>query len=354
MRETLAEQVAFIVPGSPDARTGGPLYDRKIAAALERLDWNVDWHSWPAGFPFPSGADRQEARDDLASLPDNALVLVDGLAYGAIPDIAREQAKRLRLVALVHHPLALETGLLPDRVDALEQAEREALTFARAVIVTSNATAALLKERFSVPGSFLTVAIPGIELPPPVRRTPSSSAPRIFSLGSVTPRKAHHILVAALGTLAHLDWSCVIAGNLQRDSATATALSKQIAALGLTSRIDLVGEVSESVAEQYYRDADIFALASVYEGYGMVLSEAMSYGLPIVATTGGAIQEVVPADAGLLVNPGNETALAQALETLLTDSARRANMAAASRRAAESFPTWEESAAIVSDALRKV
>ena len=303
MRKILPEQIALIVPGDPDARTGGTIYDRKIAAALERLDWTIDWRSWPAAFPFPNGADRLAARDDLASLADNSLTVVDGLAYGAIPEIARDEAKRLRLVALVHHPLALETGLSPVQASELEQAEREALTYARAVIVTSKTTGTLLSRRFLVPGSSLTVAVPGMDLPSPVGRAPASSAPRIFSLASITPRKAHHILVAALGALAHLDWSCVIAGDLRRDLATANALSRQIASLGLTSRIDLAGEVSGQAAARYYAEADIFALASLYEGYGMVLSEAMSYGLPIVATTGGAIQEVVPEDAGLLAEP---------------------------------------------------
>ena len=129
------------------------------------------------------------------------------------------------------------------------------------------------------------------------------------------------------------------------------ALQDQIAALGLGDRIRLLGEVDEAQAAQLYADADIFALASVYEGYGMVFAEAQVQGLPIVATTGGAIPEAVHPGAGLLVAPGEAAAFAEALRALIVDPDRRRAMAAASLEAGRAMPDWADTAALIGGAL---
>jgi glycosyltransferase involved in cell wall biosynthesis len=350
MRARLPDRLVLAVPGDRNARTGGTIYDRKVADALAAMGWTLDWLPWAARFPFPNDADRAAASDSLDALPDGALVLIDGLAFGALPELARREADRLRLVALVHHPLALETGLSQADAAALMESERRALACTRAVIVTSQTTAGLLQQRFGVPASRITVAIPGVDpVPPRGPRAPGS--PRIFAMGAVSPRKAHHILVEALCDIKDMDWSCVIAGNLERDPAAAAALRQQIDSLGLTSRIKLVGEISEQEAMAQYAQADIFALASLYEGYGMVFSEALAHGLPIVATTGGAIPEVVPQNAGLLVPPGDAKAFAQALRASLADPDRREAMAAA---AGARQQDWGQTALRIATALRAV
>ncbi|MGZ6010487.1 MAG: glycosyltransferase family 4 protein [Caulobacteraceae bacterium] len=346
----------FAVPGPLEQRTGGTIYDRRVAEALREDGWWVEMLAWPATFPFPNEDDRLAVSASLAALPDNALVMIDGLALGTLPGLARREKDRLRLVALVHHPLALETGLSPMMAATFASEEQDALASVRAVIVTSDTTAAIVEAAFGVPGERITVAHPGVDRP----RTLGEGAPRaerrpgpvrIFTMGSISPRKSHHILIEALARIEDLDWTCVIAGSLEREPEVAEALIGQIAMLGLGERVTLAGEIDAEQAERLYADADIFALASVYEGYGMVFAEAQAHGLPIVATTGGSIQEVVGEDAGLLVPPNDAPAFAEALRALVTDPEMRAALAAGSAAAGAALPGWNHTAALIAKAL---
>src|SRR3954469_16032404 len=103
--------VFFVVPGDLATPTGGYGYDRRFIAELGVLGLKVDVIQLTAGFPFPDSTALEHAQQVFADLPAGALVIVDGLALGAMPDLAERAAQRLRLIALCHHPLALETGL---------------------------------------------------------------------------------------------------------------------------------------------------------------------------------------------------------------------------------------------------
>ena len=347
-------RLVFALPGSLENRTGGSIYDRKVIEALREEGWWVDVLEWPGTFPFPSEDQRLEVAASLEALPDNSLVLIDGLALGTLPGLARKEMGRLRLAALVHHPLALETGLSPMMAATFASEEQDALACVQAVIVTSQTTAAIVEGAFGVPGELITVAEPGVDRPQFPRGERRPGAARIFAMGQISPRKAHHVLIEALSRIEDLDWHCVIAGNLDRDPETAEALHQQLAMLGLSERVRLVGEVTEAQAAALYAQSDIFALASVYEGYGMVFAEALAQGLPIVATTGGAIPEVVPPEAGILVEPGDPEAFADALRILIEDGDRRAQLAEGSRQAGEDLPSWGQTAAKIESALSRL
>jgi len=340
----------FALAGPLEQRTGGSIYDRKVIEALREDGWWVEVLEWPATFPFPNEDDRLEAAASLAAVPDNALVMIDGLALGTLPGLARREKDRLRLVALVHHPLALETGLSPMMAATFAAEEQDALTSVRAVIVTSETTAAIVEGAFGAPGDMITVARPGVDKPAP-RGARRPGPARIFAMGGVSPRKAHHVLIEALARIEDLDWTCIIAGSLEREPEVAEALIGQIAMLGLAERVSLVGEVDSEEAAALYADADLFALASVYEGYGMVFAEAQAHGLPIVATTGGAIPEAVGEGAGILVPPGDAPAFAEALRVVVSDPQARAALAAGSRTAGERLPGWNQTAAQIAKAL---
>lgn len=346
----------FALPGPLDQRTGGTIYDRKVAEALREDGWWVEVLEWPSTFPFPSEDQRVEVAESLASLPDNALVMIDGLALGALPGLARREKDRLRLVALVHHPLALETGLSPMMAATFAAEEQDALTSVRAVVVTSETTAAILEGAFGVPSDMITVAHPGVDKPPEADRfvygkERKPGPVRIFSMGSITPRKAHHVLVEALARIEDLDWTCVIAGSLEREPEVAEALISQIAMLGLGERVRLIGEIDSERAAALYAGADIFALASVYEGYGMVFAEAQAHGLAIVATTGGAIPEAIYPGAGLLVPPNDAAAFADALRELVRDPVRRDMMRLVSQEEGLKLTGWNHTAALIAKAL---
>ncbi len=239
---SLVREAVFAIPGDLATPTGGYRYDRRIIEELGKLGWSVRVLALPGDFPTPSGASLQKTEELLAATSEEAPVLFDDLAFGAIPSEILARVPR-RYVALVHHPLAFETGLSPDRISCFRESERVALMHAAHVVVTSAATRDLLMSDFGVAVERITVAEPGTE--PAPRAHGSNGAPRLLSVGAISPRKGFRILVKALSGIAELDWNCHIAGSLDRDPDETAALRKCIAKARLEGRVILLGTLDE-------------------------------------------------------------------------------------------------------------
>ncbi|MGR6431717.1 glycosyltransferase family 4 protein [Rhizobium sp. PAMB 3174] len=343
----MSRTLVFAYPGDLQLKTGGYGYDREMIAGLQALGWSVTLLALGEGFPSPSPEAKSEAESRLSSLDDGALVLIDGLAFGVLDEWAERETGRLNIVALVHHPLALESGIDAQTQARLHESERRALSFVRHVVVTSNGTARELVANFGVEPERITVAPPGTR--PATIASGNGEPPHIVCVGTLTPRKAHDVLIDALKRVEDLPWWATIAGNKTLHPKTADALAAQIERLGLLDRVSLVGERDD--IRQLMATGDIFALASRYEGYGMVFAEALSQGLPIVACRAGAIPEVVPEEAGFLTSADDVEAFAGSLRTLLSDGALRRRMADAAWRTGEKLPDWPETARIISQTL---
>jgi len=346
------KSVHFLIPGDPDTRTGGYLYDRRIMAGLAVLGWQVELHRLDGSFPTPTPMALRQATEVLAALPDQALVVVDGLALGAMPDAVAPHRDRLRLVGLVHHPLALETGLDETRQQMLHASEREALRSVRHTIVTSPSTARALAD-YGVAPDRCTVVQPGTD-PAPLATGSNGGEPALLCAASLTPRKGHAVLFRALARLKHLPWRLRCAGSATLDPATAARLRVLLDELALGDRVDMLGELNTDDLAGRYLESDLFVLPSFHEGYGMVLAEALARGLPIIGTTAGAIPDTVPANAGLLVPPGDEAALADALARVLTEPELRQRLAAGARAARETLPGWPTVCARFATTLNEV
>lgn len=337
-----ARALTFLVPGDWHALTGGYVYNRHMAQALRTRGWRVDIASPGEHYPWPDADDLQRAQSLIEHLPDGHCVLADGLALGALPALVAQHAQRLRWVGLVHHPLALESGLTPAQQAQLFDSERRALAQVPQLIVTSESTARALAD-YGVARERIGVVVPGTERAAP--RPPRAASPGHLSLlcvATVTPRKGHALLLQALAGLKHKPWHLHCVGSLQRDAATAQAAQAMTHTLGLAERVSWHGELDGAQLAQHYAQADAFVLASFHEGYGMVLAEALAHALPIVSCAAGAIVDTVPADAGVLVPPGDVSALQTALGWLMDEPAHRAALAAGARRAAQALPTWQD------------
>jgi glycosyltransferase involved in cell wall biosynthesis len=342
----------LVAPGDLATPTGGYVYDRRMAAGLRGLGWRVDVVRLDESFPAPTAAALADAAARMQAIDDGALVLIDGLALGAMPDIVRAERRRLRLLGLVHHPLALETGLAPARAAALRRSETAALAAMRRVIVTSPATARELAP-FGVPAAAVDVVLPGTD-PAPLARGSTGGTLQLLCVAAVTPRKGHRLLIEALAGLSGPDWRLTCIGSLDRDPPTVSALRRQITALGLGDRVRLAGAVDDAALAAAYDAADLFVLPSLYEGYGMAFAEALARGLPVLGCRAGAVPDTVPADAGLLVEPGSAAALEQALARLLLDTALRNRLAAGARRARSALPDWDAGCRRLAAVLERV
>jgi glycosyltransferase involved in cell wall biosynthesis len=174
---------------------------------------------------------------------------------------------------------------------------------------------------------------------------------RLLSVGAIVPRKGFDVLIAALASLTDLSWRLTIAGDRTRDRNAAARLDADIARHALGDRIAALGAVPPQRLAALYAEADMFVLASHFEGYGMAYADAVAHGLPIIGTSAGAIPDTVPPDAGLLVDPGDSFALARALRRVIGDADLRRRLASAARAAAPRLPTWRHSAEIFARAL---
>ena len=347
------EELHLIIPGPIDQQTGGYLYDAHMAAGLERLGWRVVVHSLDGDFPDGDARAEASLTSVLAGLPEGTRVLLDGLAMGALPGPILAHATRLRVLGLVHHPLADETGLGAAQKDRLATLEREALSACMGVLCTSTFTATRM-EAYGVSPVRVRAVPPGTEPAPCAMGPAGGEAPRLLCVGTVVPRKGQDVLVRALARIRHIRWSCVCAGSLDHAPAYASAVRTQAVEEGLSDRVAFTGKCGQPELDDLYHSASLFVLPSHHEGYGMALAEALARGLPIVSTTGGAIPHTVPAAAAILVTPGDDAALADALGHLLagpTGTSWRARMASAARTHALSLPTWDRAASALAQAI---
>lgn len=381
----------FMVPGDPASATGGYEYDRQVIAGLRRLGWQVQLHCLDGSFPQPSTAALADARHQLSNLADDAWVLIDGLALGAMPEVVREHEQRLRLMALVHHPLADETGVPRDEAQRLLQTERAALQSMRFVVTTGQAMVSALAEYVNDPRR-IGVVSPGVSrveldgsseagggdissaerahlgmehrsllhqevaldavAPMPAHQSTAvtgASHPagdnadslQLLCVATLTPRKGHELLIDALASLQDLPWRLECVGDTSRSPATFQTLQRRIAEAGLESRITFTGVLDDPDLRMRWSAADIFVLATHFEGYGMAVADALLHGIPVVSTRTGEIASLVGDDAGIVVAPGDKDALRAALSEVMGNQGTRRRMATAAAQRGAALPDWD-------------
>ena len=293
----------------PDRPSGGNLYDRRIADQLRAVE-----------------------HTSLRTVPDGAVVLVDGLL--ATPALVAEST-RVRVVVLVHMPRR-------------EPWEGEVLRAAAGVVTTSRWTRRRLLEWYGLDPARVHVAEPGTDPADLAPGTPDGSS--LLSVGAVTPLKGHDVLVAALGTLGDLTWTCRVVGSLEVDPAFAARLPGTSGG----GTVQLTGPQTREQLDATYAAADLLVLASRAETYGMVVTEALAHGVPVIASDVGGVREALGHGPGVLVPPDDPPALAEALRHWLTDERHRFELRAAARERRTGLGGWERTSALVAGALAEV
>ena len=281
-----------------------------------------------------------QASEVFDALPAGTITLVDSLACGAIPEIIERHGWRLRIVALVHLPLAADAGIDGEAAARFAAFERRAFACAARVVVTGRATLALLGE-YGLPSSRVVVIEPGTD-PAPVARGSNGGPLQLLSVATLNPGKGHEDLLAALAAVPGHNWQLTCAGSVTRSPETAARIRAIIREREMEDRVSLAGELdAAAVAEQYDR-SDVFVLATLRETFGMAVAEALARGLPVVSTLTGAIPDLVGTEAGLLVPPGDVRGLGGALARCIGDADLRARLAAGARRVRSRLPRWDE------------
>ncbi|BEL07506.1 hypothetical protein Q0Z83_056970 [Actinoplanes sichuanensis] len=355
-------------------------------------------HLFGGSWPRPAEPDRQALAALLDDLPDETLVLLDGLIACGVPDLLQPHATRLRLAVLVHLPLGDETGLTDQDAAELRALESRTLRLAAAVIATSVPAARRVEELHGLTG--VHAIAPGVDRAPLAE--PSPTGHRLLNVASLTPRKGQDLLLAALQELTDQPWTCTVAGagrvpaldvpppaTLTLDTggplAPAWATSPDPVAPSRTTRpapprttrpvplaptgpdplasawatrpaagsdehaVRFVGALTRRALDEAYANADLFVLPSRAETYGMVVTEALARGLPVVAAEVGGVPEALGTAPGggipgRLIPPNDRNALAAALRDWLTDAELREQWRTHARARRDTLTGWDETA----------
>jgi glycosyltransferase involved in cell wall biosynthesis len=325
----------------PTRPSGGNTFDRVVSRGLADAGWTAHVHAVPGPWPHPDAPAFAALTRVVRGIPNAAVVLVDGLVGSAAPEVLAPEAGRVRLVALVHMPLG-------------DERERALLSAAASVVTTSAWARRVLLEEYSLPGDRVQVAEPGVDTADLAPGTATGGA--LLSVAAVIRGKGHDVLVDALATLGRLRWQWLCVGSLEREPAFAEGLRDRVRDGGIEDRVSFSGPQSGDDLARSYGAADVLVLPSRSEAYGMVVTEALARGLPVVAAEVGGVPEALghAADGtrpGLLVRPDDPVALRDALCAWLQDGdlRRRLRRAAGERRA--SLTRWSTTTAAVADIL---
>jgi glycosyltransferase involved in cell wall biosynthesis len=351
--------VHVVVPDDIDdaaVPSGGNAYDRRVCLGLAEIGSSVHELAVAGGWPRPDAAARGSLARTLSTLPEDAVVLIDGLVACGVPDLLVPQARRLKIVVLVHLPLGDEVGASPSAEAELAALERETLHAASAVVATSSWVAGRLVAAHGLAADRIHVATPGADPAPLAAGT--DGATRLLCVGSVTPTKGQDLLVEALATVADLSWSCDLTGPLSRNPAHVASVRSMIERHGLGERVRLTGPKTGERLEAAYAEADLLVLPSRIEAYGMVVTEALARGIPVLAAAVGGVPESlghapggrVP---GILVPPADVAALAGALRAWFSDSELRDALRDSAQRRRDTLDGWEVTSRCLAEVLER-
>jgi glycosyltransferase involved in cell wall biosynthesis len=346
--------VHVVVPdgiADPARPSGGNTYDRRVCSGLASIGWSVRVHAVPGSWPRPDGATHAALAGIVRGIPDGAVVLLDGLVASTAVEALVPQASRLRLVPLVHMPLGQGAG----GEDARAR-EGAVLSAAAAVVTTSAWARRLLMGLYSLPGDRVHVAEPGVDAADLAPGTASGGA--LLCVAAVVPGKAHDVLLDALATLIDLSWRCLCVGSLERDPPLGDDLRRRALNEGLDGRVSFPGARTGADLDRSYVAADLLVLASRAETYGMVVTEALAHGLPVVAAGVGGVPEALGHVAGgvrpgLLVPPDDPAALSTALRAWLGDAELRRRLRRAARERRTALSGWSTTASEVAGVLAR-
>ncbi|CUR55306.1 Group 1 glycosyl transferase protein [metagenome] len=348
--------VHVVVPAGlddPSRPSGGNHYDRRVCDGLRARGWTVREHPVAGGWPHPSAADRDALSLLLSRIPDGARVLVDGLIASADTGPVSEQGERLRFVVLVHLPLG--AGLTAD--PSAYASESTVLAAARAVVTTSRWTRQVLVSDYPLDPATVHVAAPGVDPAPGATGTPQGG--ELLCVAAVVPHKGHDLLLAALSDVRDRPWRLTCVGALDLAPGHVDALRRQAARSGIADRVTFLGPRTGADLQRAYAGSDVLVSASRGETFGMVVTEALAHGLPVIATEVGGLAEALGRTAhgvlpGLLVPPDDSAALARSLRSWLSDDGVRRALRLAAGERRSTLTDWSTTAEQVARVLARV
>jgi glycosyltransferase involved in cell wall biosynthesis len=358
--------VRFLVPANIRHNSGGTVYNTRLAQGLRTLGVDTEVLAVDGSWPDASAAQRRRLGGVLgaggrrADITAGTVTLVDGLiACGAPDELEYAAAAGRSPWVLLHMPA-------PSHPDG----ERRALRAAAGVICTSSSAVASIEMRHGLPAC--QVALPGTD---PAPKAAGSAPPHIVAVAALLPNKDQLLTVAALARVQDLAWTASLVGTDDADSTYAAQVRGAIASVGLEGRVRVTGQLAGKALADEWNRADLSLLVSRAESFGLVVTESLARGIPVVVRKGtGAVEALglagrlaggmagglgvrpagkpegatyaVPGAAVGLAGPDNShpDVLAAVIRQWLLDGTLRAGWRAAALAAREQLPGWDSTA----------
>jgi glycosyltransferase involved in cell wall biosynthesis len=318
--------IAWIVYGRIEQPTGGYVYDREIVSGLVARGHRVDVVSIDPG------------EDPRARVGAAEIVVGDELCFREVGRAFRAlRGAGKKRILLVHHLTRWEVEA---RVSVpVLLGEARALAHADVVVATSERTAERLEREDLVQRAF--VVEPGADRLPVYPRAASGGGDttNLLYAGALTRRKGLVELLRALAIIADPRVQLVAVGE-PRDAAYAEEARTMIAETPyLSDRVTTAGVLSESELARALARADALVLPSTFEGYGMIVAEAIHAGVPVLTADVGNARNIC-GDAGIVFAARSHRAMVDALARFLDDAELRNALAVHARLHALSLPRW--------------
>ena len=333
-------RVGLTLYGTLEERSGGFRYDRRLVDGLRAAGDTVElvelpWRAYHRGI-LDNGSRRLRRRLDV----DVDVMLQDELAHPSLVHTNRYLS--YPIVSIVHHLRSSEPGRLAPLYRAVE---RRYLRTVDGVVCTSTVTRDVV-TRLGVDPETTAVGPPAGDRFDPaideaaIERRAQTEPLRVTFVGNITYRKGLDTLIDGVAAAGD-DIELTVVGR-PVDGDYVASVRQQISERGLTDRVGMVGELTDEELANTLSASHVLAVPSRYEGFGIVYVEGMSFGLPAIATrAGGATDIVTDGETGMLVDPDDPAAVANALGTLADDADLLAEMGRAARRRYERHPDWE-------------
>lgn len=344
--------IHFMAPGEIETLSGGQVYNSHILAGLEALGYNITMHYLGDDFPFPDELTIAKCKAIFKILPQGEPVIIDSLALGSLLPVLMEFYGKNPYIALLHLPFAFNEDIHPNQRDILAQQEKSVLAVTSAIVATSTYTSKIIANwlKLSPP---VYIIPPGVEVNkrkfywPPYPK-------RFICVSNYMPNKGQYILIKALTSLKHLNWQLYCFGHKNINPRYVDSLNSVVEKYSLHDKVFINEALTGNKLEEAYLDSDICVLPSYFETYGMVLTEALAHGIPVIASSGGGIRDTVPISMGLFFKPGDISELQSVIRTILADSWLYQRLCAETATYFKQANTWQQSVKKFEEVIKSV
>ena len=331
--------VFFLLSGDINSLTGGHLYNRHMVEGLKQKGHRVKVLRLDES-TILTHAIELKSSSYFNTLPPGSCVLIDSLVLGNIPGALKKYSEKLTFIGLIHLPLTYNP--LPGKNRKhIATREVKAMMFTRHLVVTGRFTLRMLMEA-GISHEKISLIEPGVENYP--RKRYYADLPSVLlCISNYSQIKDQLLLVRAINKLRYNKWTLHMYGNTNTEKPYVTRLKSIIANKKMNDRILLHDSIDRNNISEAFLASDLFVLPSRFETYGMVLTEALAHGLPVVTTNSGNIPDTVPQTMGVFTEPGNLDSLVSAITLLFTNSQHYQSLCMAASGYYRQAKTWQNS-----------